>query len=171
MQKQLPRLSCHLLLPVHCFHTSNLSILHVNRHAKGRAIDTADTESFSYTRTTTALLAWLSLTRCSYSPFPHPSLARDLQPDILHQQRSVLSWPKPILAFFNLCYLPLKWGKNDNFFLFLIWSCVVHINKGSWVCLPLSQLQFEAILRPSYFEDDTKSTVSWNIKTKQQIIL
>lgn len=86
----------HLLLPFRCRrrYTSNLSVLHVNRRAKGRAADAADTESFSYTRTTKALLcltACLSLTRCSYFPLPRPSRARDLQPDILHHRLSVLT--------------------------------------------------------------------------------
>lgn len=89
--------SCRLLPPPfhrRCGFTGNPSILHVNRHAKGRAADAADTQSFSYTRTTKALLcltACLSLTRCSYFPLPRPSPARDLQADILHQQLSVLS--------------------------------------------------------------------------------
>lgn len=90
--------SCHLLLPFHrrCRYSSNLSIPHVNRHAKGRAADTASPESFSYTRTTKALLCptvCLSLPRCSYLPLPRSSLARNSQPDILHHQLSVLSWP------------------------------------------------------------------------------
>lgn len=77
--------------------------------------------------------AWLSLTRCSYFPLPHPSRARDLQPDILHHPRSALSWPDSSSALFALCYLPLKWGKkNDTIFL------LVAINKGSWVYPPLS---------------------------------
>lgn len=88
--------SCHILLPFQSRYTGNLSIFHVNRHAKGRAADAADTRSFSYTRTTKALLcltACLSLTRCSYFALPHPSLARDLQPDIFHHQLSVLTQP------------------------------------------------------------------------------
>lgn len=86
MQEQLPWLSLSQWmlpprraptssLPSQCRCASNLSNLHVKRRAKGRAADAADTESFSYTRATKALLcltACLSLTRCIYLPLPRP---------------------------------------------------------------------------------------------------
>lgn len=108
MQEQLPRLSLSQWTPPSRAATSSHPSAAVvatpatwaffmwTGMPKGRAADAADTESFSYTGTTKALLcltACLSLTRCSYFPLPHPSLARDLQPDILHHQLSVLSWP------------------------------------------------------------------------------
>lgn len=112
--------SCrHLLLPFHrrCCYTSNLSILHVNWHAKGRPADAADTESFSYTRTTKALLCLtvcLSLTRCSQPPlppFPRPSRPRDSLtsftkssvscPDLTHLHPLTLIWGQ------KTYYLPL----------------------------------------------------------------
>lgn len=51
---------------------SNLSILHVNRRARGRAADEADAESFSYTGTTNALLCLTVSHEVQLLPPPSP---------------------------------------------------------------------------------------------------
>lgn len=85
--------------------------------------------------------AWLSLTRCSYFPLPHPSRARDLQPDILHHPRSVLSWPDSSSALFALCYLPLKWGKKWHYLpLFDFKLCGCH--KQGFLSLSITFMVF-----------------------------
>lgn len=89
---------------------SNLSILHVNGRARGGAADEEDAESFSYTRTTNALLC---LTRCSYFPSFALCGAHDSQPDILHRPRSVLSRPDSPAALFDLCYLLFN-GRGED---------------------------------------------------------
>lgn len=67
------RVSC---LSFACWHTSNLSIFHVNRHA-------GDTKSYSYTSTTKDLLC-LTIShevQLLYFPLPTLSAARDLLPE------------------------------------------------------------------------------------------
>lgn len=80
-------------IPFHCCYISNLSNLYVNRHAKGRAADAADTQSFGYTKATKALL---------FTP-PLPSLSFT---SILHCQLALVSWLGSSSALFG--YLPLN---------------------------------------------------------------
>lgn len=85
----------------------------------GRAVEAADAKSIGYTTTTTTANALFCMTVSQevrlLSP-PPPSLtpcgARDLQPDIPHHARSVLSWPDSSSAPF--CSVPLKRGKKKK---------------------------------------------------------
>lgn len=171
--------SCRLLLPFHCCHSSNLSVLRVNRHAKGRAADTSGTESFSYTRTTKALLY---LTVCLSVSHEVQLLARPSP----FSSTWLTAWHPsppaqcPVLTQVLLCpscspLSLLKWGQIGYYRPPLFFSWVVHINKGSWVYPSLSWVEFEDILLPSRFRYrqrlKVKSNMQWNIETKQQTTL
>lgn len=110
----------------------------MKRRAKGRAADTADTEGFSYSRTTTALLCLagclsvcLSLTRCNYLP---PSLT--LLQHVTCSLTSLTIGRCPVLTRFLFCpfcsplsSIYLKWGKIGYYLPHLSFSQTDLIKK------------------------------------------
>lgn len=93
----------------------------MNQHAKGRAAETAEKESYSYTRATKALLyftARLSLTRCIYLPPPHPARGSHPSPSLLGCLDLVLHLP--FLSM--LCPLGMSLSKH----------CLLRVSQFIW---------------------------------------